>query len=133
MGKQILDIQHTTYIVLIVLIDRDAAVIVFHDTVEHVGKRTADFDIHDILTTGHHLLGRLVAKTDDTLQDALLLFYFLLVGELQRLLQVVYTQHMTVLAHHLFHPCHTTDEQCLQRPKQPAHQHDAPYGLTTET
>ena len=126
MRKQVLDIEHTADIVGIALIDRDAAVVVLHDAVDHGREVVFYTQVDDVLPGGHNLLGRLVAEADDALEHALLHLDVLLVGEFERLLQVVDTQHVRLLVHHLARQCAAAHQHRLNRPEEPPEQHDAP-------
>ena len=125
MGQQVLDIQYSAYVVVVVLIHGDAAVIVFEYAGEHLGKRAAYVDVYYVLPAGHYLLGGLVAKSDDTLQDALLILDVVLVGQLKRLFQVVYAQALLLLMNDLLQKYAALDEDGLDGPEQAAHEHDA--------
>ena len=92
--QQVLDVEHAAHVVLVFLIDGNATVVVLHNTFQHISKTATDVEVDDVLTTGHHLLCRLVAKPDDAFQHALLVFDVVFVGELQRLLHIIHAQHM---------------------------------------
>ena len=100
MGQQVLDIQDATHVVAIVLIYGNARVVVFYHTLHHLLERSLEVKIHHVLTRSHNLLGGLVTKAHNTFQHALLFLNIFLIGQFQRLLQVVYTQRMTLLGHH---------------------------------
>ena len=123
MRQQVLDIEHASNIVGVVLIDGNAAVVVINDTFQHFVERALDVEVYHILPAGHDFLHRLVAKADDALQHALFLLDFLLVGEFKRLFQVVDAQHVVALPlHHLFGQHAAMHEHALQRPEQLAHE-----------
>ena len=130
--QQVLDVEHAAHVVLVFLIHGNATVVVLHNTFQHVSKTATDVEVDDVLTTGHHLLCRLVAKPDDAFQHALLVFDVVLVGELQRLLQIIHAQHMVLLLHHLLCQDATTQQHRLKRPENATHDHDASHRATTE-
>ena len=101
MRQKILDIEHAPDVVGIVLVNGNTAVIVVNDTAEHLVVSGADVQVHHVLPAGHHLLGCLVAKADDALQHALLVFYLILVRQFQRMLQLAYAQLVIILQRHL--------------------------------
>ena len=125
MRQQVLDIQDASDIVDRTLIDGDTRIVVLNDALQHVWEAGAEVEVYHILTAGHHLLGSLVAETHDTLQHVLLFLQFLRVSQLKGLLQVVYTQHMVLLLHHLLCEDARTDKYCRQRIEQSAKPFDA--------
>ena len=60
-----------------------------------------EIEVDDILTAGHDLLGRLVAEAHDALKHILLFLQVFLVGEFERLFQIIDTQHMVLGLYHL--------------------------------
>ena len=82
------------------MIDGDAAIVILNDTFQHVGERTPDVQVDNILATCHNLLRGLITETDDALQHTPLLLYLFIVGQLQRLLQIIHTQYMTIRLQH---------------------------------
>ena len=98
--QQVLDIQDTTDVILIVLIDGNTRIVVVNYAFQHVLIRCLEVQVDHILTTGHHLLHRLVAKAHDAFQHPLLLFDILGVRQLQSLLQLVYAQRLVLLLYH---------------------------------
>ena len=112
--QQVLDIEDSADIVYRILIDRYARVIVLHNTFDDVGKRRAEVQVNHILTAGHNFLGCLVTKADDSLQHVLFILQLLLVGQLQRLLQVVNAEDMCLFLHHLLCQDSRADEHAGQ-------------------
>ena len=101
MRQQVLDIQDATDVVDRILIDGNAGVVVLNNALDDFMEFAFEIEVNDILTTGHHLLGRLIAKADNTFQHILLLFQVLLIGEFKSLFQIVNTQHMILRLHDL--------------------------------
>ena len=101
MGQQVLDIEDAADIIDGVLIDGNTRVIVLDNALQHLGKAGAEVKVDNVLTARHNLLGRLVAEAHDALQHVLLVLQFLLVCQLQRLLQVVDTQDMALVLNDL--------------------------------
>ena len=110
MRQQILDIENATDIVDTVLIDGNARIIVLNDTFEYVGEGGVHVEHCHVLTTGHNLLGSLIAKSHDALQYVLFILDFILVGQFECLLQVIHTEHMTLLLHNLLSKNTRTNE-----------------------
>ena len=100
MWQQVFDIEHTADIIRVVLIYRNPTVVILHNTLKYIAETTLDVQVNHILPTGHHLFHGLVTEADDTPQHALIVLDLLLVGQVQRLLQVVHTQYMTVGLQH---------------------------------
>ena len=125
MGQQVLDIEDATDVVLVVLIDGDARIVVVNDTLEHVLVAAVDWEIDDILARGHDLLGRFVAEADDALEHALLVLDIVLVGELQRLLQLIDRELAALLLDHALGEGAAADEDRLQGPEDLAQEQDA--------
>ena len=101
MGQQILDIKHSLDIILGVGIYGDSGVIVFQNTFHDIRERGLHIEVHHVDTRCHHLAGHLIAKTDDSLEHVLFFGDFLLVGQLQSLLQLVDRKCMTFFLHYL--------------------------------
>ena len=118
MRKQILDIQYAANIIATVLIDRYSTVVVLHNTLKDICKGAIDVKVNNILTTGHHLLGSLVAKTDDTLKNLLFILDFILVRKLKSLFQVINTQHMILRLKHFFCQDSAAQQDRRHGPKQ---------------
>gem|GEM_PF-5791859 len=132
MRKQILDIQDSSDIVRIILIDWNTTIVIFYDTFKYLRISTLNIQIHHILSARHHLLGSLVAKSDDSLQHTLLILDVILVGQLQGLFQVIDTQHMIFLLDHLFGKYPTLQEYIFQRPEEFSDKQNAIDNTTTE-
>ena len=97
MRKQAFNIEDTAYIVLIILINWDTAIIIFDNTLQNIRIATMNFDANNILAACHHFLSRLISKTDNPLKHALLIFDLILVCQFQSLFQFIYTQLMVFL------------------------------------
>ena len=118
MRQQILDIQDASDIINRILVDGDAGVVILNDTLKHLRERGSEVEINDILTRGHHLLSSLVAETNDTFQHILLFLKFFFVGKLECLLQIINTEHMVLLLHHLLCKHARSDEDISHRTEQ---------------
>ena len=101
MRQQVLDIKNTFDIITWLGIYRNTWICIIYNTLQHLGIRSIDFQIHHIKTRCHHLLGSLSTKTDNSLQNVALLRYFILIGQLQRLRQFV-DWNIIVLLRHTF-------------------------------
>ena len=102
MGQQVLDIKDTADIIDGTLIDGNTGVVVLYNTLQHIRERRTEIEIDDILTTGHHLLGGLVAEAHDTFEHILLLLEFVVIRQFQCLLQIINAERMTLLLDNLF-------------------------------
>ena len=109
MGYQILDVQDTTNIVNRALINRNTGVVILNNTLQHILIRSAEIQINNILTAGHHLFRCLVAKPNDAFQHILLLLQVILVCQFQCLFKVIDTEHMILFLNHLL--CQQTRAQ----------------------
>ena len=133
MGQQVLDIQNAADIVRIVLINRYTTVIVLYDTLQHLSIGALYIQIDNVLTTCHHLLGSLVAKTDNALKHALLVLDIVLVGEFQSLFKLIHTQYMILFLHHLLGKHSTLQKNGFYRPENFTGKENGIHTAATET
>ena len=133
MGQQVLDIQDTADIVRIVLINRYTTVIVLYNTLQHLSIGALNIQVYNVLAAGHHLLGSFVAKTDNALKHALLVFDIVLVGEFQSLFQLIHTQHMIFFLHHLLGKHSTLQKNGFNRPENFTGKENGIHTTATET
>ena len=132
MGQEVLDIENTADVVCIVLIDRNTAVVVLYDALQHILIVGVNVERYDILAACHHLLGSLVAEAYDAFQHALLVLYILLIGKFESLLQIVNAQHVTLFLHNLLCQNAAAQQNVLHKPEQFAADHDAADKLAAE-
>ena len=118
MRQEVFYVQHSFYIVRIVLIYGNSAVIVFLDAFQHFAEITLDVDVHNVLSAGHYLLSRFVTKTYNTLQQFLFVFQFFFVCQFQGLFQVVNAKRNTFFSHHFFGQHTRFEEHCFEWPKE---------------
>ena len=69
MRKQILYIKNPLYIIPRFGIYRNTGIGIFHNTFQHIGIRSIDFQVHHIQPGSHHFLSRFLTKTDNTFQN----------------------------------------------------------------
>ena len=115
--QQVFDVQYATDVVAILLIYRNAAVVVLDNTVQYFCIVRLYVQSHDVLTACHHLLGCFVAKSYDTLKHALFVLDIVLVGQFKGMFQIVNAQYVFLLLHHFLGNNATTQQNVLDRPE----------------
>ena len=110
MRQQILDIKDATHVINGVLIDGDTGIVILNDALDDIGELASEIEIDNILTTRHHLLGSLVSEAHDALQHIFLFLQLVLVGQFERLFQIIDAEHVALLLHHLRSPDAGTDQ-----------------------
>ena len=124
MWQQVLDIEDTAHVVDGILIDWNTRIVVLHDTLDHIRKLGAEVEVNDVLTTRHHLFGRLIAEAHDAFQHILLVLQFFLVGQFQSLFQVIHAQHVILLLDDFLRQNTRAQENARQRIEQFAKEGD---------
>ena len=76
MRQEILNIKYTSYVILIILINRNTRIVIINDTFQDIFIWTADIQIYNILTRSHYLFCCLISKANNTLQHTLLIESF---------------------------------------------------------
>ena len=115
MRQQVLDVKHTLDVVLRSLINRNAAVVVLHNAIKHLGERSLHVEVHNINTRSHDFTRHLSTKADDALQHAALLRNVLLVGQFHGFLQVVHGEALCLVCMDALHHHLETDEEGTER------------------
>src|SRR3712207_7239220 len=73
MRQQILYVKNASDIILIFLKHGNTTIIVLNNAIQNFYKITLYIKIYYILTAGHHLFCRFIAKSDNAFQHALLI------------------------------------------------------------
>ena len=118
MRKQILYIKNSLYIIPRFGIYRNTGIGIFHNTFQHFGIRSIDFQVHHIQPGSHHFLSRFLAKTDNTFQNIAFLWNLTLVRQFQSLWKLVDRNIIIPFCHTSVHQKGRTDQQCRQRWKE---------------
>src|SRR3712207_963175 len=118
MRQQILYVKNASDIILIFLKHGNTTIIVLNNAIQNFYKITLYIKIYYILTAGHHLFCRFIAKSDNAFQHALLILNGIFISQLQGLFQLVYTQNMALFLNDFLRNNATMQQQCTERPKK---------------
>ena len=132
MRQKILDVKDASDVVLVVLIDGDSRIVVFNNALQHILVRAADVQVNEVLSRGHHFLGSLIAKTDNSLKHTLLVLYIAFIGQLQGLLKIVNRQLAVLLLNHFFGKGTALQQYCLYRPEKTTEEDYPLHALAAE-